>query len=82
MQLDFDFLENKHEMQAFMFSIGVIVLSVVAVIAFILSGGSVFFYIFAVLAVALGLYMAYHISKTPTQARATPSPSRRRQGRR
>ncbi|MDE1855461.1 MAG: hypothetical protein KGH57_04055 [Candidatus Micrarchaeota archaeon] len=68
MELDFSFLENQHESQAFMFSVGVVVLSILAVIAFVFSGGSLIFYVLAVVAVALGLYMAYHISKTPAQA--------------
>jgi flagellar basal body-associated protein FliL len=80
MDLDFSFLENKHEAQAFMYSAGVIVLSVIAVVAFIVSGGGILFYVFAVLAVALGLYMAYHISKTPVQAAAAPA--RRKQAKR
>jgi positive regulator of sigma E activity len=80
MDLDFSFLENKHEAQAFMYSAGVIVLSVIAVVAFIVSGGGILFYVFAVLAVALGFYMAYHISKTPAQAAAAPA--RRKQAKR
>lgn len=80
MQLDFSFLENQHEMQAFAFSLGVIVLSIIAIAAFVFSGGSAFFYLFAVLAVALGLYMAYHISKTP--ARAEEKNTRKKQSKR
>ncbi len=77
MQLNFDFIENQHEMQAFAYSIGVIVLSIFAVAAFILSGSSIIFYAFAVLAVALGLYMAYHMSKTPA-SHASPSSVKRK----
>jgi hypothetical protein len=75
MDLDFSFLENEHEAQAFMYSAGVIVLSAMAVVAFIVSGGGggALFYTFAVLAVALGLYMAYHLSKTPVQSPAGPA---------
>jgi uncharacterized membrane protein YfcA len=74
----FDFIENEHEMRAFTFSVGVVVLSALAVIAFIFSGGSILFYIFAVLAILLGFYMAWHISNTP-QAQAKPRGKRRRQ---
>ncbi len=80
MQLNLDFIENEHEKQAFMFSVGVIGLSVIAVLAFVFSGGSIFFYIFAILAVALGLYMSYHLSKTPEST--NQKPEKKRSGRR
>lgn len=65
-------------MRAFTFSIGVIVLSGVAVILFVLTGGSWIFYVFALLAIALGFYMAWHISQAPAQ---TPAKSTRKKSR-
>lgn len=77
--MQFDFIENQHEMRAFTFSLGVVVLSVLAVIAFVFFGGStLLFYLFAVLAIALGFYMAWHISKTPTQAETKSTKKRYR----
>lgn len=80
MELDLSFIDNEHERQAFMFSVGVIVLSVIAVLSFVLSGGSFFFYLFAILTVALFLYMVYHVSRKPEAAPQTAG--RRRSSRR
>ncbi len=65
--MQFAFIDNKHEMQAFTFSIGVVVLSIIAVVSFALQVMALF-YAFAVLAIALGFYMAYHLSKAPAQS--------------
>lgn len=82
MQIDLSFLENEHESRAFMFSTGVIVLTIIAIIAFAVSGGSIIFYVFAVLAVALGLYMAYHISRSPREPLATARAAKKKTGKR
>lgn len=76
--MQLDFIQNEHEMRAFTFSVGVVVLSVIAVILFALTGGSVFFYVFALLAIVLGFYMAWHISKPPSQTQAKAGSARKR----
>ncbi|VVB77076.1 Uncharacterised protein [uncultured archaeon] len=63
--MKFAFLENRYEGHAFVFSLGVLALSVLAIVSFVLTGGSILFYAFALLAIALGFYMAYHLSKSP-----------------
>jgi uncharacterized membrane protein YfcA len=60
--------ENQHEARAFALALGVILLGFLAVAVFILSGGGIPFYIFAVLAIAVGFYMAFHMSKAPAAA--------------
>lgn len=68
------FLENRHEARAFAFSLGVLVFSVLAIASFALFGGGVLFYVFAVLAIAVGFYMAWHLSNAPAAAsEAKPS---------
>jgi len=74
----FDFLENKHEKHAFAFSISVIVLSIIAFASFALTGGSLLFYFFAALSIALGFYLAYHLSKTPAAVHATGKAAKKR----
>ncbi len=76
--MQFDFLENEHEKRAFAFALGVLVLSVIAIVVFAVTGNSIIFYLFAVLAVALGLYMAYHVSNPPKQ-QAAKQPRKKRQ---
>ncbi len=80
--MQFAFLENRHEARAFAYSLGVILLSVLAVAAFILFGGGTVFYALAALAIAVGFYMAYHLSRTPAagaeQARAPRARARTR----
>lgn len=76
MQLNF---ENQHEARAFALASGVILLGFLAVAAFILFGGGVLFYVFAVFAIAVGFYMAFHLSKAPAPAPVTASrPARKR----
>lgn len=82
--MHFAFIENQHEARAFAFSIGVILLSVLAVAFFIL-GSVILFYVFAVLAIAVGFYMAYHLSNPPAAReepraapRSAPKPARKR----
>ncbi len=65
--MQIDFLENDHEKRAFIFSLGVIVLTILAVAAFVLTGGSIIFYFFMVLELILGFYMVYHISNAPVE---------------
>ena len=54
---------GEEERHPFIVSIVVIVLAILAIAAFIISGGSVFFYIFALLALIAGIYLAYVIPK-------------------
>jgi len=71
------FLENRHEARAFAFSLGILLFSVLAIASFAIFGGGILFYLFALLAIAVGFYMAYHLSKAPAEAEeATPSEKR------
>ena len=76
--MQFDFMDNEHERRAFMFSIGVIALGVVSIIAYAISGSSIVFYVLAILAIVLGFYMTRHISKTPRAEEATQRPQKKR----
>lgn len=76
--MQLDFLENEHERRAFAFAVGVLALSIIAIIVFAVTGNSIIFYLFAVLAVVLGLYMAYHVSNPPKQ-QVAKQPRRRKQ---
>ncbi len=76
--MQFDFLQNEHEMRAFAFAVGVLALSILAIVAFAVSGSSWVFYVFAVLAIALGLYMAYHVSNPTRQQPAKQAGRKKR----
>ncbi len=76
--MQFDFIENQHEAQAFLYSIGIIVLSLLSVVSFVIAGGGIVFYFFAVLAIGLGFYMAYHLSRAPSQTQAAYRSSKKR----
>ncbi|MDE1874380.1 MAG: hypothetical protein KGI04_04690 [Candidatus Micrarchaeota archaeon] len=79
MQIDLSFLENEHESRAFMLAVSGIALTIIALVAFALTGGSIIFYIVAVLAAAVELYMAYHISRPAMQQSIVPArPVRKR----
>ncbi len=54
---------SETERASLMVAAGVVVFSMIAIITFILTRGSIFFYLVAAVAVALELYMAYRISK-------------------
>jgi uncharacterized membrane protein YfcA len=76
--MEFAFIENQHEARAFAFSLGVIILSALAV-AFFVYGNLVLFYLFAILAIGLGFYMAYHLSNPPAareEPRRAPRPAK------
>ena len=62
------FIGNRHEARALAFSLGILIFSVLAIVSFILSGAGIVFYLFALLAIAVGFYMAYHLSKAPAEA--------------
>lgn len=49
-------------------SIGYIILALIAIITFIFSGGSYIFYTVAIIAIAIGFYMSYYISR-PEEAK-------------
>lgn len=76
--MQFDFLQNEHETRAFTFSVGVVALSIIAIAAFALSGSGVVFYVFAILAILLGLYMAYHVSNPPKAQQSAGRRTRRK----
>jgi disulfide bond formation protein DsbB len=75
------FIESQHERQAFMFAVGIVALSVLAIGSF-LAAVMVLFYVFAALAIALGFYMSYHLSRTPAAPAAAPTVRRARKRRR
>ena len=55
-----DCLINAGEnMRPIMIALGVIILSILAIIAFVLSGAGIAFYVLAVIAICLGFYMSY-----------------------
>jgi 4-hydroxybenzoate polyprenyltransferase len=67
--MQFDFLENEHEKTAFAFSVGVLVLTLLAILAFVFTGGSLIFYLFVALELGLGFYLIYHMSKAPAESK-------------
>lgn len=55
-----DCLINAGEdMRPIMVALGVVILSISAIIAFVLSGAGIAFYVIAVIAICLGFYMSY-----------------------
>ena len=78
--MNLDFVENEHEMRAFGFAIGVIVLGGLAVTVFVILGSGIVFYVIALLALILGFYMAYHISRGPVR-KTTVAKTRRSRAR-
>ncbi len=62
-------------------AVGVVVLSVVAIAAFVFTGAGWLFYILAVITILLGFYMAYTLHKEGAPAavgQRQPKPKRRR----
>ncbi len=55
---------EKENQLAFGLSLAVVILCVGAIVAFIYSGGSLLFYTVAIVAIIVGFYMAYAVSKT------------------
>ncbi|MGC8710136.1 MAG: hypothetical protein ACP5RF_00770 [Candidatus Micrarchaeia archaeon] len=55
-------ISGKDRISMYM-SLAVVVLTIIAIIAFAYSGGSVAFYIIALVAIVFGFIMAYYISK-------------------
>ena len=47
------------DMRPIMVALGVVILSISAIIAFVLSGAGIAFYVIAVIAICLGFYMSY-----------------------
>lgn len=76
--MQLDFIQNQHEMRAFSFAVGVVVLTVLALLALILNGGGILFYIIAAITIILGFYMAWHIANAPEQPGKQTSVSRKR----
>ena len=54
---------SEEERRLFTLAVGVVALSVISVIAFALTRGGVVFYVIALIALGLGLYMAYLLSR-------------------
>jgi 4-hydroxybenzoate polyprenyltransferase len=77
--MQFDFLEDKEEMRAFSLSVAVIVLTILAVFALVVSGGSNWiFYVIVIIAILLGFYLAYILSKTPIHSKSASRQTKRR----
>ncbi|MGA3021121.1 MAG: hypothetical protein ABSD68_04200 [Candidatus Micrarchaeales archaeon] len=76
--MQFDFLEDKDEMRAFALSVVVIVLTVLAVLALVISGSSIIFYLLVIVAILLGFYMAYLLSKMPAHSQNVSRQARKR----
>ncbi len=53
---------EEHEKKPFMLSGAVVILSLIAIIVFFVIGAGVLFYLIALVAIVLGIYLAYHIS--------------------
>ncbi len=57
---------SGEEKKSLVIAIGIVVLTIVAFLAFVYGGG-VLFYIIALIAIILGFYMAYRVSKEGKQ---------------
>lgn len=68
---------NDDERISVMAALAVVVLSIAAFVAFILSGSGIPFYALALLAVVAGFYMSYRISQEAKQKQAAPSKPKR-----
>ncbi len=60
---------SSRERNSFYLSIGVIVLVIIAIAAFIFAGGGYIFYTIAIIAIIAGFYMSYYVSKPERQAK-------------
>ena len=69
---------SETEKRSLMTAIGVIFLSIVAVVAFVLTGGGALFYAIAVIVIALAFYMAYRISQEGVQETKKRGQSRKK----
>jgi len=54
---------SSKEKLAIGLALGIVALSIISIGTYIVTGGSTIFYIVAVIAVALGFYINYHLSK-------------------
>ncbi len=82
--LQWDFLEDPKELFAFASALGVVIFSIISVIAFAAGGGaSILFWIFAVITMLLILNLVFHIYRNETQQKETvprpkkPAPKKR-----
>lgn len=69
---------EEHEKRPFMLSGLVVLLSVIAIVLFFVTSAGILFYIVALVAIVLGLYLAYHIAqeaKTRKAAESRPRPA-------
>lgn len=57
-------LSFENEQTSMAFAFGVVAMSIIAIASFF-TGIIILFYVFAIIALALGFYMAYRISKEP-----------------
>ncbi|MGC8662211.1 MAG: hypothetical protein ACP5RT_00270 [Candidatus Micrarchaeia archaeon] len=63
---------NKEKNSVYL-SLGVIILIVIAIATFVFAGGGYLFYAIAIVAIIIGFYMSYYISKPEKQIRKTKS---------
>ncbi len=64
---------SETEMKPLALAIAVLALSIIAIAAFVMTGGSAVFYITVVIALIAGFYMAYYVSR----AEAAPKQTKR-----
>lgn len=53
---------EEHEKKPFYLSGAVVIMSLIAIIVFFVLGAGLLFYLIALVAIVLGIYLAYHIS--------------------
>ncbi len=84
--MQFDFMDDERERKGFMLAIGVIILGIVSIAAFMIFGNSLIFYVIAIVTLAVEFYMARHISRSPAaaepEAKPEAKPARKRSGKR
>ncbi len=56
-------LSPEQEKQLILVAVGVVVCTVLAIIVFIINAGAILFYLFAIIAIILGFYLSYNLSR-------------------
>ena len=69
---------EEHEKKPFMLAALVVVLSIVAIVAFFAFGGGLLFYAIAIIAIVIGAYLALHISNEAKANQANVAKKNRR----
>ncbi len=67
---------EEHEKRPFMLSGLVVLLSLIAIVLFFVTNAGILFYIVALVAIILGIYLAYHIAQEAKMRKTTqPRPA-------